>query len=68
MRSVSQERNADPMKVTPCKDCPDREIACQTKCEKYKAFKADLKKRKDYVAAGPVDMYLADAKRSKKRR
>ena len=56
------------MKVTPCKGCQDRALACQTKCEKYKAFKADLKKRKDYVAAGPVDIYIADVNRAKKRR
>ena len=27
---------------SPCKDCPNRSLACHDRCEKYKAFKAKL--------------------------
>lgn len=25
----------------PCKDCPDREVGCHGRCEKYKAYDLD---------------------------
>lgn len=34
------------MNLPPCKDCPNREIGCHSKCEKYIQFKNDLKKDK----------------------
>ena len=31
----------------PCgKDCPDRHVGCQGKCEKYRDFRAELEERK----------------------
>ena len=42
------------MKISPCKDCPERFLACSDKCPKdargeygYKAWKAELKKVQD---------------------
>ena len=29
----------------PCKDCKDRTAGCHSKCEKYKAFEAENKKK-----------------------
>ena len=34
------------MNSPPCKDCPNREIGCHSKCKKYIQFKNDLKKDK----------------------
>lgn len=38
----------------PCRNCPDREVGCHGKCEKYKAFKErmseDRKKRVEAYA------------------
>lgn len=31
--------------VGPCKDCPDRHLACHDHCEKYQAYKAKNNKR-----------------------
>lgn len=31
----------------PCKDCEERHIACHTKCEKYKAFAEENRRRHD---------------------
>jgi len=31
----------------PCKDCQDREPACHDRCEKYLAYKKELKRYKD---------------------
>ena len=28
------------MKMSPCKDCPDRHLACHDECDKYKEWKA----------------------------
>ena len=36
------------MIMPPCKDCPDRHQACHDRCEKYKAFAAELEKAKKY--------------------
>ena len=33
----------------PCKNCTDRTLGCHDRCEYYKAYKADLKKRNDYL-------------------
>lgn len=27
--------------LVPCKDCPDRYLGCHSKCDKYKAFRAE---------------------------
>lgn len=34
----------------PCKDCPDRHLACHDHCEKYKAFDAERKRIHDIAA------------------
>lgn len=35
-------------KITPCKDCKDREVGCHGKCEKYKVFVEENRKAKSY--------------------
>lgn len=32
------------MNRPPCKDCPEREVGCHARCEKYKAYKEDRTK------------------------
>jgi hypothetical protein len=32
--------------MPPCLDCPDREVGCHSKCEKYIKFRADLDQHK----------------------
>lgn len=32
--------------VSPCKNCEDRFLACSDKCERYKAWKADIERIK----------------------
>ena len=34
------------MRKPPCKDCPDRHLACHDKCEKYKEWKDYLTETK----------------------
>lgn len=34
------------MNSVPCKDCPNREIGCHSKCKKYLDFKKHLKNTK----------------------
>lgn len=34
----------------PCKDCPDRRLACHDHCEKYKAFDAERKRVHEIAA------------------
>lgn len=46
-------------------DCPDRHPACSDRCEKYKAWKAERKKEKEYtkdqIFAGKVNKNDFDA-------
>ena len=36
------------MEVTnPCRECPDREVGCHGKCEKYAAWKDTIQAEKD---------------------
>jgi hypothetical protein len=30
-----------------CKDCPDREVGCHSKCKRYKDFKKECEKRSE---------------------
>lgn len=47
----------------PCKDCPDREVGCHGKCEKYARYKAErneeveviISNRKGYCRARPAN-------------
>lgn len=32
-----------------CKGCTERHVGCHAKCEKYKAYKADCDKRRQYL-------------------
>lgn len=54
----------------PCKNCPDREIGCHSKCNKYSQFRKerdeelDRKRREDDVAyAIATGMYRMSKKR-----
>lgn len=40
---MSQKNNAC------CYECPDREIGCHSKCEKYKKFRKELDKKKKSI-------------------
>ena len=39
--------------TSPCKDCKDRHLACSDKCDRYKAWKAEIERvkmvRKNYL-------------------
>jgi hypothetical protein len=35
--------------ICPCKDCTDRHRACHDHCEKFKAWKDDEHKKKQYL-------------------
>lgn len=37
---------------SPCKECPDREIGCHGKCEKYLAWKEENDRRRINVQEG----------------
>ena len=61
------------MKISPCKDCPERFRACSDKCPKdargeygYKAWKADLRKvqaaEKEYKRRSREDWQRGDLK------
>ena len=30
-----------------CKDCPNREVGCHSKCKRYKDFKAECEKKSE---------------------
>ena len=55
------------MKPTPpCLDCPDREIGCHSRCEKYIQFRNDLDAHKAEIEDNlrierMVDSYQAEA-------
>ena len=34
---ILERRNGNPVK-SPCKDCPNRQIGCHSKCEKYQEY------------------------------
>ena len=64
------------MKISPCKDCPERFLACSDKCPKdargeygYKAWKADLRKvqaaEKEYKRRSREDWLRGDMKSEK---
>lgn len=55
----------DGLKQGPCRDCVDRKVGCHAECERYAAYKAELRaereaKRKDEDRW--FDDYLAAAK------
>lgn len=39
--------------LAPCKDCPDREVGCHSKCERYTSFRKELD---EYNKAEAEDM------------
>ena len=43
--------------ISPCKNCPDREQHCHSRCDKYKAYKEQLELNRIQVKKDS-DMYL----------
>ena len=41
--STNEEEETEMSKV-PCKDCPEREVGCHGRCEKYKEYKENREK------------------------
>ena len=37
------------MKISCCKDCPDRHLACHDSCRKYSEYKHELKVQRIYL-------------------
>lgn len=35
--------------LPPCKDCPDREVGCHDKCERYKKWKRYTDERREII-------------------
>ena len=55
-------------RITVCKDCEDRYLACHDSCEKYKQAKRDLEEDKRLLAEKQkADLVYADYKRKKHR-
>ena len=47
--------------ISPCKDCEERHLGCQGSCEKYKAYKEQIKKNKEaYHRANHHILYWAN--------
>lgn len=38
------------IQLSPCKDCPDREVGCHGKCEKYINYQKENSEVKKYIA------------------
>ena len=52
----------------PCKDCADRHPACHGDCQRYAAFLADARDRKNYLRMDPADAFTyQEAKKNKRR-
>ena len=49
----------------PCKNCPNRYLACHDHCEKYKAIKAQEQKYKD-ANRGKKEAYMYTIENSRK--
>ena len=47
------------MKISPCKGCPDRHEKCHGTCERYAAFRAELKDTKDWLKEQKGGEYYA---------
>lgn len=53
----------------PCKGCEDRQAACHSTCERYKAYRArvdEVKKRRAEEHLADDDLRALDARRSKR--
>ena len=49
--------------VAPCKDCPEREIGCHERCEKYQTFRKDRREFNSQMQAiSNYDAYLTERK------
>lgn len=58
------------IKIAPCKDCPDREVGCHSKCARYLSWKEQNEAAKRAKALEyDADSYMFESiKRSLKRR
>lgn len=53
----------------PCKDCADRHTACHGDCQRYAAFLADARAKREYIRVKPADAYaMQEAKKNKGRK
>lgn len=61
------------MRASPCKDCPDREIGCHGKCERYQeyatkraAFLEERRKTMNAISATWANVHRIQDKKLKK--
>ena len=51
----------------PCYMCTDRQVNCHATCEWYKAYRAELDKRKTTVEDAVTSEFIVDSIRRRKR-
>lgn len=60
-KEITYMSNVEQWAVCPCKDCEERHLGCQGSCEKYKAYKEQIKKNKEaYHRANHHILYWAN--------
>ncbi len=50
-----------PRPVAPCYQCPDRHVGCHSKCERYKAYAAEVSADREKAAAAYRGQALAES-------